>query len=150
MSETIPIQTIQFSISTQFSSIWPIDRVLSSAATLGQREPGSNGNEGVLHIPQSSSITETSPSDCLVSYPGHSLVESYCRDVFSVFYSPSRLGKKDKRKVCIWEWLSWVYNESFCMNHIKIVDIKSNFGIPNKITDIIKIEVVYSCGMQIN
>ena len=33
----------------------------------------SNGNEGVLHIPQSSSITETSPSDCLVSYPGHSL-----------------------------------------------------------------------------
>ena len=34
---------------------------------------GSNGNEGVLCIPQSSSITGTSPSDCLVSYPGHSL-----------------------------------------------------------------------------
>ena len=32
--------------------------------------PGSNGNEGVLHIPQSSRITGTSPSDCLVSYPG--------------------------------------------------------------------------------
>ena len=28
---------------------------------------------GVLHIPQNSSITGTSPSDCLVSYPGHSL-----------------------------------------------------------------------------
>ena len=36
--------------------------------------PGSNGNEGVLHIHQSSSITETSPSDFLVSYPGHLLV----------------------------------------------------------------------------
>ena len=30
-------------------------------------------NEGVLRILQSSSIAGTSPSDCLVSYPGHSL-----------------------------------------------------------------------------
>ena len=30
-------------------------------------------NEGVLRIPQSSSITATSPSDHLVSYPWHSL-----------------------------------------------------------------------------
>ena len=29
--------------------------------------------KGVLRIPQSSSITETSPSDFLVSYPGHPL-----------------------------------------------------------------------------
>ena len=56
----------------QFSSIWPIDRTLSGATTLGQSGPGSYGNDRVLHIPQSSSITETSPSDCLVSYPGHS------------------------------------------------------------------------------
>ena len=34
----------------------------------GHCEPGSNGNEEVLRIPQSSSITGTSPSDCLVSY----------------------------------------------------------------------------------
>ena len=34
-------------------------------------------NEGVLRIPQSSSITGTSPSNCLVSYPAHSLGESY-------------------------------------------------------------------------
>ena len=38
-----------------------------------QRGPGSNGYEGVLHIPQSSSITGTSSSDSLVSYPGYSL-----------------------------------------------------------------------------
>ncbi len=40
-----------------------------------QNGPGSDGNEEVLHIPQSSSITRTSPSDCLVSYPGLSWEE---------------------------------------------------------------------------
>ena len=56
-----------------FSSIWSIDRTSSGAITPGQRGPGSNDNEGVLCIPQSSSITGTSSLDCLVSYPGHSL-----------------------------------------------------------------------------
>ena len=37
---------------------------------LGQSGRGSDGNEGVLCIPQNSSITGTSASDCLVSYPG--------------------------------------------------------------------------------
>ena len=36
---------------------------LSGATTPGQSGPGSNGNEGVLCIPQSSSIAGTSPSD---------------------------------------------------------------------------------------
>ena len=43
---------------------------LSGATSPGQSGPGSDGNERVLHIPQSSSITGT---DCLVSYPGHLL-----------------------------------------------------------------------------
>ena len=47
------------------------------ATTPGQSGPGSNGNKGVLLIPQSSSSTGTSPSDCLVSYTGHSLGRSY-------------------------------------------------------------------------
>ena len=50
------------------SSILPIDRALSGANTPGQSGPGSNGNEGVLRIPQSSSTAGTSTSDCLVSY----------------------------------------------------------------------------------
>ena len=54
------------------SSIWPIDKTLSGATTPGQSGPGSDGNEGALHIPQSSSITGASSSDCLVSYTGHS------------------------------------------------------------------------------
>ena len=45
---------------------------LSGVTTPGQSGPGSDGNKGVFRIPQSSCITGTSPSDCLVSYPGHS------------------------------------------------------------------------------
>ena len=46
---------------------------LSGATTPDQSGPRSDGNKEVLCIPQSSSITGTSPSDCLVSYPGHLL-----------------------------------------------------------------------------
>ena len=67
------LQVIQFSISAQFSSIWPIDRTLSGTTTPEQSWTGREGNEDVLRIPQSSSITGTSSSDCLVTYPGHSL-----------------------------------------------------------------------------
>ena len=49
---------------------------LSSATTPGQSEPGSVGNDGVLHITQSSK-TGASPSDCVEPYPGHSLRGSY-------------------------------------------------------------------------
>ena len=91
-SQTVLIQRIRFSISMKFSSIQPVDRALLCATIPGQSGPGSNGNKGVLCIPQSSSITGTSPSECLVSYPGHSLgggVLPLCRDAVSVFYSPS-------------------------------------------------------------
>ena len=40
----------------QITSVWPIDRSLSDATTSDQSGPGSNGYEGVLCIPQSSSI----------------------------------------------------------------------------------------------
>ena len=50
------------------SSIWPIDRTLSIATTPVQSEPGSDGNKGVLCIPQSFSFTGASPLDSLVSY----------------------------------------------------------------------------------
>ena len=62
---------------------------LSGATTPSQRGPGSNGNEGVLCIPQSPSITGTSQSD-LVSYRDtHWGCVSYpSADVQSV-YSPA-------------------------------------------------------------
>ena len=65
------------------SSIWPIDRTLSGTTTQGLSGPGSDGNEGVLCIPQSSSITEASPSDCLALYLGHLLGESEMQLVYS-------------------------------------------------------------------
>ena len=75
MSKTVLFLSIQFSIIMYFKNqnssilsnsalhkyVWPIDRTLSGTTTLGQSEPGSDGNEGVLHIPQNSSITGTSP-----------------------------------------------------------------------------------------
>ena len=39
--------------------------------------PGMDDKKGVLCIPKRSSCTDASPSDCLVTYPGHSLEVSY-------------------------------------------------------------------------
>ena len=46
---------------------------LASPTIPGESGPGSDGNEEVLRIPQSSSITGAVRSDCLMSYLGHSL-----------------------------------------------------------------------------
>ena len=95
---TVLFLTIQFSISHLFllsfnvkNCIWPIDRTISGATTPGQRGFGSDGNEGILHIPQTSNFTVASPSDCLGSYPGHSLVRvsAFYRDTVGVFYNPA-------------------------------------------------------------
>ena len=49
--KTVLFQVIQSRKSTLFRSIRPIDRALSGGTTLGQSGPGSDVNEGVLHIP---------------------------------------------------------------------------------------------------
>ena len=93
--QTILIQTFQFSISMQFNSIYSVDRAQWGATIQSQSRPGSNGNEEVLRISQSLRITGISSSDCLVSYPVHSLVGvvlPLCRSAVGVFYSPSRLS----------------------------------------------------------
>ena len=75
-------------------SIWPIDRTLSGATTLSQSEPGNDGNEGVLCIP------EPLLSDYLMPYPGHLLWWGlpFCRDAVGVFYSPSQLDLRPLEK----------------------------------------------------
>ena len=84
---TVLFQTIPFSISTHFSSVWPIDRILSGATTPGQWGPRSDGNEGLLHILQSFR-DEVSPPDGLISYPRHSLGEFYFSgEMLSVYFS---------------------------------------------------------------
>ena len=71
------------------SSIWPINRTLSGATAIGQCGTGSDGNEGVLCIPQSSSITGISPSGCFVLYLGHLLGESYPSAEMQLVYPPA-------------------------------------------------------------
>ena len=66
--------------------MWPTDRILSGATTPCQSGPGSNGNEAVLCISQSSSITRH--QICLLSYVGHSLGKSYLStNMQSVYYT---------------------------------------------------------------
>ena len=60
-----------------YNSIKLIDKTLSDATNRSQSGPGSDGNERVLCISRSSSITGSSQSDCLVSCPGHLLEEAY-------------------------------------------------------------------------
>ena len=89
MSKTVPFQT--FLLRVKFNYIWPLDSILSGTTTLGYSEPGSDGNEEVLHISQISIITGTSPSDCFGSYPGHSLEESYpSAEMQSEYSAPTR------------------------------------------------------------
>ena len=99
--QTVLIQLNHFSKSTDFVytkiNVKPIDRALSGATIPGQSGPGSNGNEGVPPYSPKLSITGTSPTDCLVSYTGHSLVGGvlpFCRGAVCVFYSPRRLSKQ--------------------------------------------------------
>ena len=61
-------------------SIWPIDMTLSGCTNLGKSWPGSNGNEGVLWIPQIFK-SGPSPSACLMSCPGHLLGGVSCPSV---------------------------------------------------------------------
>ena len=77
----------QFKLSN--NSIRPIDRNLSGATIRVDLE--AMAMEGYSAFPQSSSITGASPSDCLVSYPGHLLGESYpsvdMQSVYSMVHS---------------------------------------------------------------
>ena len=59
MSKTVLFQTTHISISSQFSFIWPIDRTQSGPTTADQSGHGSDGNKGLLRIPQSSSLPDS-------------------------------------------------------------------------------------------
>ena len=53
----------------------------------GQSGTENDGNEGKLNILQSSNITGASPSDCLMSYPGHWLRGLYTSAEMQLVYS---------------------------------------------------------------
>ena len=89
-------QTIQFTMSTQFSLIWPIDRTLTGATSPGQIRSGSDGRKGVLYIfPKLQYCWSLTIS--LFSIISKTLDQGgglfLCRDAVGVFCSPSQLGQ---------------------------------------------------------
>ena len=78
----------------------------------------------MLCIAPNSSITGTSPSDCVGSYPGHSLgwVLPLWRGAVSVFYSLSQLGKNWNERT---HWLS-----NFVNCRSSWLDIRLDFNPP--------------------
>ena len=92
MSKTVLFHTIQFSMTTQFSSFLPIDRSLSGATTQVKNGHGGGGDgkERVLRISQSSSITWASSFDYLVSYLGNTLGKSYPSTEMQSVYSTTQ------------------------------------------------------------
>ena len=75
------------------SPIWPIDRTLTGTTTQGQIGHGSNGNEDVLYIPQSS--RDSTSNAVQWTHPGYSLEGGDlfpCIDAVRIFYSFSQLG----------------------------------------------------------
>ena len=117
--KTVLFQAIQFSISTQFTSIWSIDKIISGATI-----SGNDGNEGVLRIPQNSSIAGTSPSDCLWSW--HSFgggVLPLRRDAVGVFYSPSQQGKRKSNMMIKWIEMCRRFSKKKSMCYCKFSNI---------------------------
>ena len=121
----------------QFSSIRPIDKTLSVAPPPGQSGPRSDGNERVLHITKISRISETSPSECSVSYAGHSLGwGSYPSAEMQSVYSTASADwataiqckppvttctKKLQYKIIIYKKLS-IFNYSYLMTNADYTD----------------------------
>ena len=84
-NQTVLFRAIQFSISHLFALSLNVKQfylTLSGAAISSQSSSESDGNERVLCIPQSSSL-----SDCLVSYLGQSVGESYSSAKMQLVYS---------------------------------------------------------------
>ena len=75
------------------SSILPTGRTLISTSTLGQCAPGSNGNEGVLHILQSSRTNHQLQFRIKYRILIGDWILPLCRDIVIVFYTPTDWSK---------------------------------------------------------
>ena len=84
---------------------------LTNTNTLSQSGPGSNDNEGLLHNPKRSR-SGASPSDCLVSYPGHSLGESYPSAEMQSVYFIALCSAIDHLKDCLHIFVISEYHNS--------------------------------------
>ena len=127
--QTVLFLTIEFSINHWFalslnvSSISSTDRTLSGATSWNHSGSGSNDNEGVLCIPQSSSITGSSPSDCFVSNLGHSLEGSYPSANCSQCILQSQLTRLARL------WVSWVWHKTASDGEAPVLEFREH-GVP--------------------
>ena len=110
---SIPLSSFIFILQLNGqNSIWFIDRTLTGATTSGQNGQGSNGNQRILCIHQSS---KTRISLDLVSYLGQSLgceILTKCRDAVGIFYSWKNELKKTmerswKESIFADLWKAW-------------------------------------------
>ena len=84
------------------ASICPIDGILTYTNTLGQCFPRINGNEGVVHTPQTF-ITGPSPSDSFQCYNqdiSFCEVSLLCKEAFSILLAPPTFGLQ-KKDTCV-------------------------------------------------
>ena len=112
----------------------------SGATALSQSGPGSDGNEGVLHIPQSSSIIGA--SDCLVSYPGQSLVGSYHSAEKESAYSTSP-GDRAILRIA-WKQVRSVLEMSTLFNLSYGVSIHGTYLVDNLLIPTISVKTVWT------
>ena len=106
----------------------PLIGPLSDATTSDQSGPGSDGNEGVLCIPQRSSITGTSSSDCLVSYWGHSLRwGSYPSAEKQPVYSTVDWAPKNRVSYLLLWWPIYAIMNSFSFININPIYSRGDF-----------------------
>ena len=129
MAKQSTLEEIQLSMSVKLSSIWLIDMTLSGPNNSGLSEPGSEGKEEVLRIPQSFSVTGASPSDCLVSYPGYSVGGltplQWCNWCILRPQSTRQVGNGYMRMICIRCNIPLKYTETWfsyliCINYHKM------------------------------
>ena len=105
MISSIPIQYYNFQ-----TSYFLIDEIQTgTTTTLGQSEPGSNGNEGILHTPQISSLTTRYS---FVSYQEHPFfcrkVLPLCKEYSQHILSPTdRIGMDTEVASVLFHQLTW-------------------------------------------
>ena len=73
------------------SSIWPLDGTLTSSTTPGESGPESNGNKGVLYIPQSSRIG-ASPLDAVCYHIQDTHLKGVIRGAYDKFPDIFHMG----------------------------------------------------------
>ena len=88
--KTVLFQVIQFSKSSQFTSIWPIDRPLSGATTPCQSEPERRGTPDSLNLQHYCNLIIWLFS--VISRTPIEKVLPLCSGAVRIFYSLKRLG----------------------------------------------------------